>query len=307
MKKLFVLVGVLSSVFGADAYADVVLDAQEAFRIAGQVCSGISDEIKQVANMGKVNTAVTAVGTVAGGGALAVGISKSQVDKQIEQLEQQLSQAGCTDADNVLGMSNEQFFNGCMPYLAEIAQLTQLQEKSENLGNWRTGLLAGAGATHIASAVMSGINVNQSDLTQHIIACNNAIKLLEQEKQKLQVAGVNPYENPIRGKIDNALGNCMALDVADVDKIENREKWVLGSSVVGGTAAVVGVATSATAIADAVRDDKQKAKNLNTTANVMAGVSTVGSGVATGFNVSIVTLTKKMISQAERCEQVFGQ
>ncbi|MBO5696395.1 MAG: hypothetical protein J6S06_02695, partial [Alphaproteobacteria bacterium] len=95
--------------------------------------------------------------------------------------------------------------------------------------------------------------------------------------------------------------------VADVDKIENREKWVLGSSVVGGTAAVVGVATSATAIADAVRDDKQKAKNLNTTANVMAGVSTVGSGVAAGFNVSIVTLTKKMIGQAERCEQVFGQ
>ena len=47
------------------------------------VCSGVSDEIARVANVAKVNTAISGVGTVAATGALAVGIKKLQRMKRL--------------------------------------------------------------------------------------------------------------------------------------------------------------------------------------------------------------------------------
>ena len=55
---------------------DVVADdlslqwIQDLVDTSSAVCSGISDEISRIAKTSKVNTAVTAVGTVAAGGAL---------------------------------------------------------------------------------------------------------------------------------------------------------------------------------------------------------------------------------------------
>ena len=81
--------------------------------------------------------------------------------------------------------------------------------------------------------------------------------------------------------------------------------------VIGG----FGTATSAAANSDKYMDadkrvnltenEKQTVKNLNTTANIMSG-GNVGTGlVETGLNISLITLTKKMIQQAERCEEAL--
>ena len=49
---------------------DVVRNAEQIYEATRIACSGVSDEIGRVANISKANTAVTAVGTVAAGGAL---------------------------------------------------------------------------------------------------------------------------------------------------------------------------------------------------------------------------------------------
>lgn len=55
-------------------------------------CAGISDELSDLKKMAGINTAVTAVGTVAGGVALGVGIAKAGVDAEAEEVEAELQQ-----------------------------------------------------------------------------------------------------------------------------------------------------------------------------------------------------------------------
>lgn len=306
--KLFFVAGLVCT--GAMAHADVIQDAQEALQVAGEICSGISEEIEEVSGSAKINTAVTSVGTVAGGAGVAVGLSKSKVDKEIAELEKQICDAGGCDAASVEKMSGADFFHKVMMPMAEVARRKELQEKSKKLGNWRTGLLAGASVTHVASVVMSRINTSQSDLVQHVTACNSAIEYLTDVYQKMSNAGINPYEYPIRNTVRDAIDACQVVNIEDIEKIEKRERWVFGSSAMGGAAAIAGTATSASANSAKVRQatgDKaeKKERNLNVATNVLAGVSTVGSGVATGFNISLLTLTNKLIKSAQLCEETL--
>ena len=48
-------------------------------------------------------------------------------------------------------------------------------------------------------------------------------------------------------------------------------------------------------------------KGLNVAANVMAGANVATGAVETGLNISLITLTKKLIEQASRCESVLIQ
>ena len=90
-------------------------------------------------------------------------------------------------------------------------------------------------------------------------------------------------------------------------------KGVLGTSIVGGVVGVVGTATSAVANSDKymkvekktrlTEDQKKTEHALNTTANVMAGTNIATGIVETGLNISLITLTKKLMQQAERCEE----
>jgi hypothetical protein len=54
-------------------------------------CAGISDELNDMKKMAGINTAVTGVGTLAGGGATAVGFVKVGVDKKAEAAEIKLT------------------------------------------------------------------------------------------------------------------------------------------------------------------------------------------------------------------------
>ena len=292
------------------AQADSWADGDSVLSMARSLCGGISNEISNVSGVAKVNTAVTGVGTIVGGGALYAGIKKSSVDSEIERLEQILCANGGCDAASVERMSPGEFMENVAEPLAEIAHLIQMKEQSKKLGNWRTGLLVGASATHVASAIMSGINKNQSELAQHISACNAAIEQLKNTKRQMLSNDAGAMNSSVYSKINSVINSCDAIDLADVAKIEKREKVVMGTSIASGAAAVTGAITSASANSPKVRADnsdagKRREKSLNTASNVLAGVSMAGSGVSTGFNISLITLTKKMMERAEKCERAF--
>lgn len=297
------------------AVGDLIAEAQNIFNATKMVCSGISDEISKVSNVSKINTAVTGVGTVAAGGALVSGIKKSQEEEEIDTLVAQICNAGGCTPEGVESMSDEDFFNNVMQPMAEIAELQEKLERSKKLGNWRTGLMAGTIGTNVASAILSGVNKNQSELIQHIQACNEAVKSVNNMSNKLKLEGVNPLENPIMKQLSNVNTWCNNINIADIEKIEKRMTGVMGTSIAGAVIGVAGTATSAAANSDKymneqkrlnlTEQEKNKKNNLNTASNVMAGANVVTGAVETGLNISLITLTKKLIKQAEQCEGVF--
>ncbi len=317
MKKLiFCLFFIISlPVFAANEKDDLIVRAEQVFDAVHITCSGISDEIAKVTNISKANTAVTSVGTVAAGGALAVGIKKSQEENEIDRLIDEMCKNGGCTSEGVESMDNETFFETVIQPMAQIAELQERIDKSKKLGNWRTGLMAGTIGTNLTSAILSGININQSDLIQHISACNEAIKSITMIETELKTSGINPNENPIVKKLNNVNTWCNPIDISDVEKIEKRMKGVLGTSVAGTVIGAVGVGTSAAANSDKYMDvsnkvklseqERQKEKTLNTTANVMAGANVATGVVETGLNISLITLTKRLIKQAELCEELL--
>ena len=298
------------------AQADNVIDnANELFNATRIVCSGLSDEISKVSNVSKINTAVTGVGTVAAGGALVAGVAKSNEERDIEALVDKICDKGGCNAESIRAMDLKQFYDDVITPMAEIAELQDKLNRSKRLGNWRTGLMAGTIGTNLASAIISGVNANQSDLIQHIEACNNAIKSLGNMSAKLKSTDIDPFDNPVIQKINNAKTWCNQINVDDAQKIEKRMKGVMGTSIAGVVIGGIGTATSVAANSDKYMDadkrviltetEKQSVKNLNTTANIMSGAN-VGTGlVETGLNISLITLTKKMIRQAEQCEEAL--
>ena len=297
----------------ANTDTDIIRQAEQLYNTTKTVCSGISDEISRIANMSMANTAVTTVGTASAGGALAAGIAKSQEDKQIETLINKICDAGGCTPDGIAQMSNEVFFTQVIQPMSEIKQLQEKVKKSKQLGNWRTGLMAGTIGTNITSAVISGLNIEQSELTQHIDACNQMISAAIDMESKLKLHGINPIKNPIVTKINNIKTWCNPIKLTEIEKIEKRMKGVLAVSVTGGAIGIVGTATSASANSNKYTDnklslttqDKQKEKALNTTANVMAGANIATGATETGLNISLVNLTKKLTEQAKRCEEVL--
>ena len=310
---LFLLIGISPVI--ADETDDLIANAEQIFEATRITCSGISDEIAKVSNISKANTAVTAVGTVAAGGALVAGIKKSQEEEEIDKLVEEIcvKDNGC-DPDNVENMPLEKFFE-IVQKMGRIAELQEKIDKSKKLGNWRTGLMAGTIGTNLASAIMSGLNINQSDLMQHVSACNEMIKSIPEMENELRKAGVNPNEHVVAKKLSSVRTWCNQIDVKDIEKIEKRMKGVMGTSVAGTAIGVVGVGTSAAANSDKYMDvsnkvrlsdaEKQKEKALNTTANVMAGANIATGAVETGLNISLITLTKKLMESASRCEDVL--
>jgi hypothetical protein len=323
MRKIIVLLLILATSPVTANQMNQTLD--EALIIVDTVritCSDISDKIAKISKISKANTAVTSIGTLAAGGALAVGIRKARAEQAIDCLIGQICEAGGCSYEGVNAMSNEDFFNNVIQPLAKVAELTQdvkdLQtqiDKAKNLGNWRTGLSAATIGTNLASAIMSGVNINQSELSQKVSACNTAVKQAEHIRNKLLAFGASPSEHSIIYTLNNINTRCGKINPEDITKIENRTKGVMGTSIVGTVIGTVGTGTSAAANSDKytnisskvrlTEEEQKKEDILNTTANVMAGANTATGLVETGLNISLITLTKRLIAQAERCEEIF--
>jgi len=309
-----IFAGVMTVGARADETADTLSDMYEMYETVGQFCDGISDRISQVSGISKVNTAVTATGTVAAGGALYAGIKKSQTDTEIDELTKKLCDLGGCNQKNIEQMSNEEFFNNIMPVLVRIIEIENLrnkiaekQDESKRLGNWRTGLLAGTVGTNVASAIISGLNKDQSDLIQQVTACNAAVAKLRDAHNSALANGISPIENPIMQTFASTIKRCGTLNTDDVEKIEKRMTVVMGTSIAGAAIGAVGTGTSIAANTDAVRNDdtdagKKKEKTLNTIANVAAGANVATGLVETGFNISLISLTKDLMRSAQECE-----
>ena len=320
LKRCLFIVSVFFASIDA-GWADDALalqNMQEFYGVVNQFCDGISDQISSVFGIARTNTVVTAVGTVAAGGALAAGIAKAEADKKIEELQNQICDAGGCDLETLDAMSDQEFMDNVLYPLTliiaenqELARLQSEQEaeikKSKQLGNWRTGLLFGSVGANTASAIIAGLNKNQSELIQQITACNAAVDKLRDVRNVAIQSGINPLENPILAKYGNVVDNCGNLNANDVEKVEKRMTVVMGTGIGGAVVGAVGAGTSIAANSDKVRNDdsesgKKKEKNLNTVSNVAAGVATATGTVGTGFNISLISLTKKLLKKAETCE-----
>ena len=259
--------------------------------------------------MAGINTAVTGVGTGLGAGATIVGAIKAKKDKLREQIDKQLR--------DLRNMSDKEFLqflanvSNYKQYKDMLSQETTANDESKKLGNWRTGLMVGNTATNIAGAVIAKGNKVNTDLQTQIDNCKSAIRNLQNSINQAQL----DYDDV--SEATEILNACREFEYVDITPINKKANNAMVSSIIGATTGVAGTIASAVANSDDIRkeeeskqgkktdEDWQKEKNVNTTANILAGTSTVASGVATIFNATQVSAIKKVASVAEKCTKAL--
>ena len=274
----------------------------------------IDDELADLKTMAGINTAITSVGTAAGIGATVTGFVKQSKDNQAEELEKLIKELEELEKNAIYPTDAEQ-----QAFLAEFeqsydiaikdidgaqAELDKLTKQSKKLGNWRTGLMAGATATNIAGATIAGTNKVDGDLKTQIDSCIGSVKKLQNSIMQARINGEDVSE------AQSIATACGEYEYVDVSKINNRAKGAFVSSTVGAATGLAGTITSATANSNKIRDAQgdaaqQKEKNLNTAANVLAIGTTAASATATVFNATQISAIKKVAAVAEKCTGVL--
>lgn len=301
----------LFSLWAGMAYANAELGA--AIEDVRAKCGGIGDELADMKKMAGITTAVTGAGTVAGGVALGTGIAKANVDKKIVEQEKLIK--SLDDAGFIRVTSLDMFYKtyaqalentGTVQGMQYAQQLklkkSELEDKSKNLGNWRTGTLAAATATNIAGAIMSGANRIKGDLKTQIDECLMSVKTLANVRMQARIDGSATDVELARA--ENIVRACDAWTTVDISSVNKRSTGATVSSGVGAGLGLAGTITSASANSDGVRqgDDEQKEKNLNTAANVLAGGTTAAGLTATIFNATQISAIKRAAIVADECE-----
>lgn len=299
--------GILLSLMVGVAHANTDLTA--AIENVRTTCGNISAELSDIKKMAGITTAVTGVGTVAGGVALGTGLAKANVDKEIEELESQIARLKA-ERGNVpiehLQIEDEALFKRQVSefiayYQAKEQEISVAEQKSKNLGNWRTGTLAAATATNIAGAVMSGTNKVKGDLKQQIDECLMSVKTLSNVRMQARIDG--SATDADLAHAENIIRACNAWTTVDVSSINKRSTGATVSSGIGAVLGLAGTITSASANSKDVRDgDSDKEKNLNTAANVLAGGTTATNLSATIFNATQINAIKHAATVADECE-----
>lgn len=237
-------------------------------------CVGIDDELTDMKKMAGINTAITGVGTVAGGGALVAGIKKQNMLEKLRMLENSKE-----EARTEVVFSNTQDFTPAL--------------RAKKLGNWRTGLLAVNTATNVAGAIIASKNRVDVDLQEKISECINSVDVLQHAIMQAKLSGIDVSE------ANGIYDACVDYKYIDLSPIEKRGKGAEISSIIGGGAGIVGTITSAAANKE---NDSEKSKKLDTTSNVLAGGATVLSGAAVVFNATQISAIKKVVEVAQKCE-----
>jgi hypothetical protein len=311
-----------------NAYGANILDLDVALQNTYRACVNIDDNLHDLKVLAGVNTAVTAVGAGLGAGALAVGLTKAQLDKKIEELYGEMTDLVYDyQGDPSTPEEENAFVEGVQKSTSGgIGQITEEQQKiaddlmksdidqgdankdnkdimvakSKKLGNWRTGLLAGNTATNIAGAVIASKTINKNDVTAQINDCITATQDLKNAILSAKIGGADTSE---ASQIYDA---CSEYEYVDVDAIAKSGKGSMISSSIGAGLGGIGTITSATANSKKVRDDntksgKDKEKNLNTASNVLSAGATVASVTATVFNAKQVSAIKKAAEVSQKC------
>lgn len=292
------------------------LDPNVAIANARMNCDKISQRFGSMKTMAQVNTAVTAVGTAAGVGATVVGIAKANTDKEIEKLIQAVKQRESTKGNTTLDMDAKQdFVDETMSLIKSMTQQentqnSELEKRSKNLGNWRTGLMAGNTATNIAGTIIAANNHTDQNLRDQLDKCITSIKDLQDSKIQAQIE--NNTDMAVLQKMDRIINACRDYETLDISKIDTKAKGAAISSGVGIAVGTAGTITSAVANSDKIRQDNSdagmaKEKNLNTASNVLAAGATVTSGVATVFNAQQIGTINKAQQIATQCSEALNQ
>lgn len=309
MRIFILLFSLIPFVAGANT-----LDLTDALRATYVSCVGIDNELADLKKMAGINTAITAVGTAAGLGATVTGLVKVSTDKKAEELEQMLREIDDlqTDARPLTSQEFETFlseFNRA--YDTQLTNKNTIQDeldktvkKSKSLGNWRTGLMAGATVTNVAGAIIAGDNKVDGDLKAQIENCKTSVNNLRNAIMQARINGIDVSEAQL------IVNTCGEFEYADISKINTKAKGAFVSSAVGAVTGLGGTVTSAIANTDKTRDDntvsgKKKEKNLNTAANVLAGATSVASASATVFNATQISAIKKVADIASKCTGVL--
>lgn len=288
-------------------------DLSDAIANVRTACGPISDVLNEMKTRAGIRTAVSGVGTVAGGVALGTGIAKANVDKEVEEwehildeMEREQIESGVQfseiDADEVkqalrtnIGTKN----------ISDAQQnIDELNKKSKILGNVRTGTMATATVANIVGSFKPTF-LDWSDVPSQINICITATKTLSNIKMQSSLDGSADESELQRANMITSA--CSEWGLVDLSKIDKRATGSQISSIIGAVTGTVGTAASVSANLNNVREDdsdsgKKTEKTLNTTANVAAGAVTLASGVATGFNVAMISEIKKIIEIADKCE-----
>ena len=294
-------------------HADI-LPLNDALRATYTACIGIDENLADMKKMAGINTAITSVGTATGIGATVTGIVKSSKDTEIETLEKILEELEkmyvetepMSDADFATFMSdfNKEYDKALNNKESIESEISKLETQSKNLGNWRTGLMAGSTATNLAGAIIASKNTTNGEITEQIEACKVAVNNLRQSMAQARISGENVSEAE---QIANACGQ---YEFIDLSKINTKAKGAMISSAIGTATGLTGTIVSASANTDKVRSDntadgKQKEKNLNLTSNILAGATTAASATATVFNATQISAIKKVAEVATNCTGVL--
>jgi len=295
-----------------------VLSLDDALRATYSACIGIDSSLTDLKKMAGINTVVTGVGTGLGAGATIVGAKKANKDSELEEWERILNELIAKQEQHAVEYDKISIDD--IPSAIATAQsnnknaeekVDELTKQSRQLGNWRTGLMAGNTATNIAGAIIAGNNKVNDDLQTQIDNCKLAVKNL---RDSIMQAKFNGEDISEANEIADA---CKEYDYVDLSPINKKAKGAMISSIVGATTGLAGTITSAVANSEDIRKDEQakqgqktdedwqKEKNINTAANILAGTSTVASGVATVFNATQISAIKKVAFVAEKCTRVL--
>lgn len=307
MRRIFTIFSIL---FITPAVAD---DFDNALISVIENCSGIAAEFDRMKTMAGINTAVTGVGTLAGGGAIATGFVKQSKDAaaaaveiRLEELRQIESTRGAAPAITVAEISKfeSEFDNYAATARAEItaaqAELDKLTKQSKSLGNWRTGLMAGSTATNIAGAIIAGNNKASTDLKGAIDDCKSAVATLRNTYMQARLDGADAEKLTAA---QNIISECGKYDMLNLSQIDNRARNAMISSIAGAATGTAGTITSAIANTDKTRaGDATREKNLNTASNVLAIGTTAASATATIFNATQISAIKRASDVADGCE-----
>jgi hypothetical protein len=182
--------------------------------------------------------------------------------------------------------------------------ITELQEQSKKLGNWRTGLLATNAATNVAGVAISTSTIKKDDFKGQIDACISATKALNTAIMQARMNGENVTE------AEDVYKSCAEYEYVDISPIIKRGTGALISSSIGAATGLAGTVVSGVANTDKTRNDNskdgvKKEKDLNTAANVLSVGATAASVSATVFNATQIAAIKKVATVSEKCTGVL--
>ena len=317
MKKIFASVFAIFLMWGAcaddnAAVNEIISRYNASLGKAKASCAGLSEQIDKVKLMAGIGIGAGAVGTIAGGTALATGIMKSQVDDDIQKyLKQQ------DDLDNIL-KSKDLSNPGSLVELRNALNalntqsdkmLTDAKNKSQTLGNIRTGgaFVAGAGGAVGAATSFSGTALLDK-LAGDIDMCNSYVAEIEKQTTELRLE--SPDDPAIAG-MSKIVESCKGLNSKNIADV--KSKLTAGGilSVVGAAAGITGGITSAIAVskekagASATTDGENGTKGLNMAANISSGVAAAGNLGGAILSGVVLSGFMKNGEIAEKCKNAF--